>query len=713
MRNAPMRAVALACLLVLSLTLLPQGRKADDATASVPSDNHANWAGPNALGTFVRKAVDGRIVCLEASIAQARGIKERDPRLSATLPDPDPLQAQTGLKLILRGTPQLHNFPAAKEAFKRAAARWEALIRTQITLVLDVDFGQTLFGSQFDDKIVSTTDAQALGGNSLYPAIRASLISAADTPAKTALYNSLPAKAAPTDIDSSAGMTASSATLRALGVINQAADPDMESSNFGPPPAIGLNSKFDFDFDPGDGIDPGKLDFESIALHEIGHVLGFVSFVGQQEMDSSVDTELSIWDLFRVRPADINKDFAAAGRVTSSGGEQSFYAGGGPLALSTGRPDGTGGDGSHAAHWKDDKLSGQYIGVMDPTIEPGEHQFITDSDIDVLDAIGYRTRGVTDATIIVPLISGQPQPGGMIAPPLNLGALSHTHYSIAVPPGATRLRIDLNGNQDVDLFARFGQPVVLQGHNPKSDHMSTTDSNSETVVITPSDSPPLRQGTYYMAVANFGPGDAEFTITATVTGGVTGGTGNRAPAVFNIRHHLEGDALRLDYAAIDCDGDFATAQVNLLDEAGRPVGPASNSSINFGNSARVESQLTITGLGAAPAALRAGVILIDRAGNRSAETTVDFSKAQAGGLALLSASFDGSKLKLNVRGLAANLELEINGRPVAPPRKIKANKQGSKLTIKGPAEQLALQRGANRIRIKNVNGWSNIFILNN
>jgi hypothetical protein len=713
MRNAPMRAVALACLFVLNLTLFPQSQKADNSTASVLADNHANWAGPNALGTFVRKVVDGRIVCLEASIAQARGIKARAPNLSAIMPDSDPLHAQTGLKIILRGTPQLQGFPLATEAFKRAAARWETLIRTQMTIVIDVDFGSTLFGAQFDDKVVGSTDAQALGGNSLYPAIRASLISEADTPAKTALYNSLPAKTAPTDIGNSAGMTASSATLRALGVINQTADPDDESNNFGLPPAIGLNSKFEFDFNPDDGIDPNRLDFESIALHEIGHVLGFISFVGQQEMDSSIDMELSIWDLFRGRPGDIKKDFAAASRVMSSGGEQSFYAGSGLLALSTGRPDGTGGDGSQAAHWKDDNLTGQYIGIMDPTIEPGEHQFITDNDIDVLDALGYRTRSVIDTTTVVPLTSGHPQIGGMIAPPPNLGALSHTHYSIAVPHGATQLKIDLNGNQDVDLFVRFGQPVFLQGHNPKTDYMSTTDSHSETITITPSDSLPLRKGVYYMAVANFGPGDAEFTITATVTGGIIEGTRDRAPAVFNIRPQLEGDTLRLDYAAIDCDGDFAMAEVNMLDEAGHAVSPVSNSAINFGNEIWVESQLAISGLSAIPTALRASVILIDRAGNRSAETTVDFSKAQAGGLALLSASFDGSKLKLNVRGLATNLELEINGHLVAPPRKIKATKQGSKLTIKGHDGQLALERGANRIRIKNVNGWSNILILNN
>ncbi len=704
-----MRAVAFICLFILTVSLFPQGRKADNLSASVQSNNHANWTGPNRMGTFVRKMVDDRIVCLEANIAQSRSIRERAPLLSVITTDSD----QTGLKIILRGTSQLQDFPLAMNGFKRAAAEWETLIRTQMTIVIDVDFGPTLFGNQFDEKVVSSTDAQALGGNAFYPAVRAGLISEAVTPAKSAFYNSLPAKAVPTDIGNSAGLTASSATLRALGVIDQTADLAAESNNFGLPPAIGLNSKFDFDFNPDDGVDTDRLDFESIVLHEIGHVLGFISFVGQQEMDSSIETELSIWDLFRFRPGDTGKDFAAAERVISSGGEQRYYTGGGLLALSTGRPDGTGGDGAQAAHWKDDKLTGQYIGVMDPTLESGERQFITDNDIDVLDSIGYRTRSLVDPTLVVPLVSGRPQPGGMLAPPLGLGVLSHTHYSIAVPSGATQLKLELNGNQDVDLFARFGQPVVLQGHNAKTDYMSTTDSNSETIIINSSDSPPLRQGIYYMAMANYGPGEAEFTITATVTGGSSGGTSERAPAVFNITPHLEGDALRLDYAAMDCDGDFAIAEVKILDEAGRAVSPVTSTAISSGNETRIESQLAIMGLSTTPTALFASLVLIDRAGNRSAETFVDFSKAQSGGLALLDASFDGAKLKLNVRGDATSLQLEINGQLVAPPRKIKTNKQGSKLTIKGRDGQLALQRGANRIRVKNVNGWSNIFILNN
>jgi hypothetical protein len=669
----------------------------------------------------VHKIVAGQAVCLEATIEQTRSIKDRDTSLPLIMltPDSDPSGGQrTGLSIILRGTSQLQSFPSAIEAFKRAAARWETLIQTPVTIVIDVDFGATMFGKPFDDDVVAGTDAQVLGGNSLYPAVRADLISGPYSPEQTSLYNSLPLKAVPTDKGETTGLLASSATLRAMDLIDPVAHPSDESSDFGPPPAIGLNSRFKFDFDSGDGIDPDKLDFEAIALHEIGHVLGFVSSVGQQEMDPSVEVEPSIWDLYRLRPDAIklpgsaavpaaHSDFTTAQRILSSGGEQSFFAGGTKLALSTARPDGTGGDGRQASHFQDDKLTGQYLGVMDPTIAPGEHPLITDDDLIVLDAIGYRTKSVIDPTIVVPLLSGLPQSGSMSAPPSpGLGVLSHTHYSIVVLPKATQLRIDLTGNQDVDLYARFGRPVFNSGH-PVADYGSTTESGSETITITPSSSLPLRQGIYYVAVANFGPGDADFTITATVTGGNV----NRAPAIFNIVAHLDGDVLALDCAAIDRDGDFATAEVRLLDEAELTVSPPSSFALNSGESTCIQSQLAISGLSTLPTARLARVVLIDRAGNRSASATVDLGKAEPGGLTLTSASFTGSKLTLKVRGLAETLELDINGQVISPPRKIKIKGSGKKLMINGDAGQLNLQRGTNRIRMKNANGWSNLLIL--
>jgi len=710
MPSAPTRFAA--AFLVITLSILPSVLKVAGSVAPVLPESSSNLhglVGPNRLGIFVSKMIDGRTYCIEASSEQAAALRDRDPNmpLNELLPGSNASGPQrSGLKLILRGTAQLRGFPEATEAFKRAAARWEALVLSQLTVVIDVDFGPNLFDRPFQQNVVGSTDTQVLAGNYLYPAVRSGLISEASAPDKTSLYESLPLTAVPTEGGRSAGLAATTAGLRALAVINQAADPAAELSSFGPPPAIALNSGFSFDFDPGDGIAPDKLDFEAIALHEIGHILGFISFVGQREADAALEVEPSICDLFRVRPGTPASGFSAAPRIISSGGEQEFFAGDATMSLSTGRPDGTGGDGRPASHWKDDGLTGKYLGVMDPTLAYGEHHFITDNDMTVLEAIGYRALGVSQPSTLVPLISGQPQNGGMVAPPPNIGVVSHTQFFISVPSGATQLKIDLNGTQDIDLFARFGQRVFILGFRVERDYFSATDSGIETITITPSSTPPLRQGIYYIAIANFGPGETLFTVTATVSGGAI----SRAPAVFNVSPHLEGDSLELSCTAIDLEGDFATADVAILDVLGRPLKPPASFAINSGGSIRNESRLSIGGMTAIPTATRASLVLVDRSGNRSSEVIVDLTTPETGGLMITDATFDGSRLTLNTSGLTDGLQVEVNGRIVAPPRGIKVKGSGSKLTIKGDAGKLGLQQGPNRIRVKNIRGWSNIFV---
>jgi hypothetical protein len=81
--------------------------------------------------------------------------------------------------------------------------------------------------------------------------------------------------------------------------------------------------------------------------------------------------------------------FGTADRVLSSGGFQVYYAGDDDLQLSTGRPDQTGGDGRQASHWKDDALTGQRIGIMDPTLAAGKRFAITMKDLEAIDSFGY------------------------------------------------------------------------------------------------------------------------------------------------------------------------------------------------------------------------------------------------------------------------------------------------------------------------------------
>ena len=102
--------------------------------------------------------------------------------------------------------------------------------------------------------------------------------------------------------------------------------------------------------------------------------------------------------------------------------------------------------------------------------------------------------------------------------------------------------------------------------------------------------------------------------------------------------------------------------------------------------------------------------MADRVGNRSS-AAIDLTRPETGGLTVTGASFDESRLTLNTRGPIDGLLIEVNGLIVAPPRAIKIKGSGAKMVIKGAAGALNLHSGPNRIRVKNINGWSNIFIL--
>jgi len=361
---------------------------------------------------FVISDQQGEIACRDATPDEARALRRRDPaqRLRTITPRSQSReleQQQTGLKIILRGTPQLDGFPAARAAFLRAAAKWEAVIQTPITVVIDVDFGPNRFGQPFGPNTIGSTSSQILStdDNNEVLQIRSAFISGASSAQERSLYESLPTPTIPTDLGSAAGLLGPSATLRALGVINPVANPDAEEQQFGIPPRIGFNSAFNFDFDPSDGVGSNQIDFDSTAVHEIGHLLGFVSNVGQRELSPNAPIFVSVWDLFRFRPGVNLSTFSTAQRILSSGGDQVFFDSGNELGLSTGRPDGQGGDGRQASHWKADELTGQYIGIMDPSTSRGARELITNNDLRVIDVLGYRLRTAASQPGTAPVIT--------------------------------------------------------------------------------------------------------------------------------------------------------------------------------------------------------------------------------------------------------------------------------------------------------------------
>ncbi len=300
-----------------------------------------------------------------------------------------------GLTIILRGTAQLEANPTAKQAFIAAAAKWEAIISSPITVTIDVDYGPDFYGTPYSS--ANTLGATSSGGYRVsYTSARQRLINRAPAGSPEAvLLNSLPASSLPTDIGNVNDVFVPPSVARALGYsIDEAT---------APVPRIGFNSNFAFDFDFSNGVTFNQTDFDSVAVHEIGHALGFNSQVGARELpDADLTRPLiaTIWDFYRFRPSvGTPASFSAAQRILTSGTTLTdphvHFSGGAEIALSTGKPDGTGGDSQQASHWKDDVQGVPHIGIMDPTIRRGAHHDISANDLKAIDFFGYSVGAVT------------------------------------------------------------------------------------------------------------------------------------------------------------------------------------------------------------------------------------------------------------------------------------------------------------------------------
>jgi hypothetical protein len=670
-------------------------------------------------GYFVLRSEGEQIACQDALPEEVSFYNQRDPNeelhiLKSEASSIQP-QAANGLTIILRATSQLDANTLAKAAFVRAADAWQTLIKSPITIYIDVDFGPTNFGQTYQQSAMGVTRTQSVGGSTVYSDTRQRLVNSAQNQQESNLYNALPQGSVPTELGSTTGVVAPTSVFRSLGLLAANADVGSEVTQLGNPPAIGFNSAFDFDFDSSDGIDADKFDFYGMALHEIGHALGFTSEVGVKELSPLSQVAVSLWDIFRFRPGITSNSFSMAPRVLSSGGEQVFFAGGTELALSTGRPDGTGGDERQASHWKDDFFTQQYLGIMDPTPRKGQRLDISQNDLDALAFMGHAIGNVPppmNDTIL--LSSGNPQTGSMGAPFQGSCTLNLFQYAITVPSGATQLKIDLNGSPELDLFVRLNQRISIQSGLPLRDFAALTPGGNETLTILPTSTPALQAGTYYIAIGNCGSGQGNFSITATVspTVGDGGGTGS-APTINSLAARLDGDILRLTGTATDADGDIAKMRFRLLDSAEVAVVTSPELPGSFGVTPTTNLSIFTTGMTQTVtlAAVKCELILIDSKGNRSPAVTAAFNQADAGGANLRSASFDPTGLMiLKGNGFTSPAELEINGVIVTPPLRAKV-KSDAKIKIGGTAAELGLRTGVNRVRLRIGNLYSNLSLL--
>lgn len=284
-----------------------------------------------------------------------------------------------GFRLVINPRPGLAGVPLAVAALERAADRWRRIITDPITVTIDAELG-AYDGREW----LGIAGARYLTLS--YDGMRTALIR--DAGSGGGIVGAMPPfdrlSFVPPSIDRTT-VIATKANLKALGFGNL---DDLYGARDG---TIRFNTSGSrFDFDARDGIDPGAIDFESVAAHEIGHLLGFVSSVDEVDAGNGQAAATPL-DLFRFAsggPGDpgTTDQFATFPRSLAPGVESHLDTMTEAWPVSTGS---TMGDRRQASHWKDASLTRVLIGVMDPTFARGARIPITGADERALDLVGW------------------------------------------------------------------------------------------------------------------------------------------------------------------------------------------------------------------------------------------------------------------------------------------------------------------------------------
>ncbi len=273
---------------------------------------------------------------------------------------------------------------SALAAFNQAANHWSLQIADPITVVVDADM------APLGNRIIGQTSSVTL--QAPYNTIRNAMVADSASETDDGVVAAVPTAEQfsaflPTGFGLSGRLSATKANLKALGFAGL-------DTAFGVTDAtIIFSTNFPFDFDASNGVGTGLIDFETVAAHEIGHALGFVSIV------DTIDTLLAngqtaevaprTLDLFRfgaeLAPSNL-ADFTTAARNLVPGHAAIFDDLDSELAFSTGAFDG---GGRHASHWKDTGLNGTRVGTMEPTLASGTFVPVGSNDLRALDLIGY------------------------------------------------------------------------------------------------------------------------------------------------------------------------------------------------------------------------------------------------------------------------------------------------------------------------------------
>jgi hypothetical protein len=284
--------------------------------------------------------------------------------------------------------------------FQRAANYWQSVLADAVTVNINIgfkDLGKNASGYDLLGGANATTEVfsaaavlGALGGDasSSNDALAVSHLPSLSAQGGLSFYTqknteggsrtiSLDSDYSGTNSNNNRYLELSTANAKALGWTAPSVD-FVDAS-------IDFSSVFSWDFDPSDGVGSSRYDFVGVAIHEIGHALGFTSGVDAVDyyITNSIDLDpyaaFTTLDLFRYSAnGALNLGVGAAAYFSIDGGVTNLGA------FSTGSS-ANGGDGQQASHWKDNLG----LGIMDPSVDYGLIDSPSALDIVAFDVIGW------------------------------------------------------------------------------------------------------------------------------------------------------------------------------------------------------------------------------------------------------------------------------------------------------------------------------------
>lgn len=254
---------------------------------------------------------------------------------------------------------------AAYVGFSAAAAYWQSMLTDNVTLNINVGFTTVGFSS------TTLGQASSASGQNTQAAWRSALTADASTPLDLVATAHLATF-------SNSNVTLNTALQKALGLYTGTATAIDATITF--------NAARPFDFDTRDGFATVSSDFVSVAVHEMGHALGFTSNVGSSSTNASRPANT---DMFRYQNGAFSMLWGGSPYFSIDGGVTEMF---GRAAFANGA------DGFQTSHWQEAPrqhdgvsctISTPQIGVMDPTGGLCQEGIVTAQDLALFDAIGW------------------------------------------------------------------------------------------------------------------------------------------------------------------------------------------------------------------------------------------------------------------------------------------------------------------------------------